>query len=289
MRAFLAVTSPDLSGVGLKLDRASKHIEALRAEIAAFAAGDPAPLGFRAEPPISRPDGSLHYVLYAIVREDPPRTLAPIIGDALHNIRSALDQLAYELASLQARKSRTTQFPICMDESQFRQADSLRKIASITGDERDLIERVQPYNAIDPPRHDPLAILNKLSNRDKHRLLVPCVAAVNTAESWVASSNAEVNFEFIEPGPVKHNARIVALTARPKNPSAGMTLHPRSGLQIALSDTGADDLRLEVVELLEMIHHHVRHTVIGAWFEYGYMPPTWAEVQALQQRRPCAT
>jgi hypothetical protein len=175
----------------------------------------------------------VHCVLYATVREDPPRTLAPIIGDAIHNMRSALDYLAYELASPKARKSRSTQFPICMDESQFRHPDNLRKIASITGDGRDLIERLQPYNATDPPRHNPLAILNKLSNRDKHRLLVPCVAAVNTAESWVASDNAEVNFEFIEPGPVTHDARIVALTARPRNPSTEMILHPRSGLHIA--------------------------------------------------------
>jgi hypothetical protein len=101
-----------------------------------------------------------------------------------------------------------------MDESQFRHPDNLRKIASITGDGRDLIERLQPYNATDPPRHNPLAILNKLSNRDKHRLLVPCVAAVNTAESWVASDNAEVNFEFIEPGPVTHDARIVGVNGK---------------------------------------------------------------------------
>jgi hypothetical protein len=235
----------------LQLDRASEHIEAVRAEIVGFTSANPAPLGFRAEPPTSKPDGSVHCVLYATVREDPPRTLAPIIGDAIHNMRSALDYLAYELASPKARKSRSTQFPICMDESQFRHPDNLRKIASITGDGRDLIERLQPYNATDPPRHNPLAILNKLSNRDKHRLLVPCVAAVNTAESWVASDNAEVNFEFIEPGPVTHDARIVALTARPRNPSTEMILHPRSGLHIALQNTGADDLRLEVVEHLE--------------------------------------
>jgi hypothetical protein len=36
----------------------------------------------------------------------------------------------------------------------------------------------------------------------------------------------------------------------------------------------------EAVQLLETIHHHVRQTVIGHWFERGYMPPTWAELQA---------
>jgi hypothetical protein len=279
------VTSYDLTGVGFKLDRASKHIEALRVEIATFVRSAAESFGFRTER-IPKPDGSVHYVLYAVVREQPPDTLAPISVDAIHNIRSALDYLAYELASPKARKSRSTQFPICMDESQFRDADTIRRIESVADDERELIERIQPFNATDPPRHDPLAILNKLSNRDKHRLLVPCVAAVSEADSWVASDNAEINFEFIEPGPVTHDARIVTLTATPKDRSAEMTVDPRSGLQIELRETGADDLRLEVVDLLSMILHHVRWSVIASWFDHGYMPRTWAEVRESQRQQP---
>jgi hypothetical protein len=61
-----------------------------------------------------------------------------------------------------------------------------------------------------------------------------------------------------------------------------MTVQPRSGLHIALQDTGADDLRLEVVELLQMIHFYVRQTVIDWWFKYGQIPPTWVEVERSQ-------
>jgi hypothetical protein len=63
-----------------------------------------------------------------------------------------------------------------------------------------------------------------------------------------------------------------------------MEVDTQSGLQIELRDTGADHLEIEVVDLLAMIHHHARHTVIGAWFEYGYMPPTWAETQEMQSK-----
>jgi hypothetical protein len=278
----MTADTPDLSGVYLKLDRAQEHIQSLREEVATFRNGDPPPFGFRTEQQ-AQPDKSVEYVLYAVVREQPPRRFAVIIGDTIHNIRSALDHLAYELSSSEARKSRSTGFPIFTDESQFKQV-GLPRIQSIAEDERELIERVQPYVATNPPRNDPLAILNTLSNLDKHRLLVPFVAAVDVRESWVASDNAEIKWNFIEAGPVEDGARIVGFTATPRDPSVAMEVDTQSGLQIELRDTGADHLEIEVVDLLAMIHHHVRHTVIGAWFEYGYMPPMWTEVQEMQSK-----
>jgi hypothetical protein len=55
----------------------------------------------------------------------------PIIGDCVHNAASALDQLAYQLATL----------------------------------------RLQPYHGMDGPADHWLMILKRLSNSDKHRML----------------------------------------------------------------------------------------------------------------------
>ena len=196
---------PDLSGVQLKLDRAERHIETLRAEIEAFRQGNPKPFGFRTEE-APGPGSSVEYVLYAIVRDYPPREWALIIGDAVQNIRSTLEHLAYELSTPAGRR-RGTQFPIFDDERRFKERGE-PKIATITGDERTLIERVQPYNdAAKIPGNNPLAILQRLSNLDKHRLLVTTVAAVSEQQSWVGSDNAEIQFTFFETGPVKHDAK----------------------------------------------------------------------------------
>lgn len=276
----MAETGLDLSGVLLKLERAEAHIEEVRQKTVAFREGNPPPFGFRSDE-TPRPDKSIDYVLYAVIREPPLRALAPIIGDAIHNIRSALDHLVYELAPRRARKARKSQFPIFTDECEFK-VRSPPMIKGITGDERTLIERVQPYIASNPPRHDPLAILNKLSNLDKHRLLVPIIAAVSTRDTWVASDNADIRWTHLKVGPVEHDAKIVAFTASPQDPSKSMNVQPQSGLQIQLSDTGADEMDIDVADLLAMLHHHVRRTVVGWWFEYGHMPLTWAEVQALQ-------
>jgi hypothetical protein len=82
---------------------------------------------------------------------------------------------------------------------------------------------------------------------------------------------------------VEDGTKIVSFTATPKIPTVNMNVHPQSGLQIQLDKTGAS-FAVGAVELLDMIHHHVRHMIIGMWFEHGFMPHTWAEVQASQQQ-----
>jgi hypothetical protein len=276
----VARSSPDLSGVRLKLDRAEHHIETLRAEIEAFRQREPKPFGFRTEE-WPRQDGSIEYVLYAVVREYPPREWALIIGDAVQNIRSALEHLAYELSTPTGRR-RGTQFPIFKEERLFKERGE-PKIATITGDERKLIERVQPYNAEKIPANDPLAILNKLSNLDKHRLLVTTVAAVSERETWVGSDHAETLFTFIETGPVKHDAKIVVLTAAPKDPSVKMNVHPKADLEVHVADTGIVGYRIEAVSLLGMLHYHVQWAVIEMGLGHGFMPPHWTEREPAPQ------
>jgi hypothetical protein len=274
----VTTTTPDLSAVRLKLDRANEHIEIFRENLEAFLEGDPAPFGFRTKKTPGL-DKSVEYVLYAIVRQPPPRELALVIGDAIQNIRIALEYLAYELSSPTAQKSGQTTFPIYSDEREFK-ISGMPRIKTITGDERALIERVQPYAASKVPGDDPLAVLRKLSNLDKHQLLVPMIAAVSVRDSWVGSTNADIRFRYVKRGPVKHDAKIVAFTATPKDPALDMDVQPRSGLQIQIENTGIVSFDIEALKLLQMIHFHVRQHVIDMWFKYGHIPPTWAEVEA---------
>jgi hypothetical protein len=273
-------TSPDLSGVFLKLERAEEHIETVREQVESFRKRNPPPFGFRTEETPGQ-NKSIKYALYATIREEPPRELSLPVGDAIQNMRSALDHLIYELATPSGRRSRRLQFPIFTDECEFKVL-SPPLIQSITGDERTLIERVQPYAATNPPSDDPLTVLRKLSNRDKHRLLVPMIAAVSEPDSWVGSDNAEIRFTYLARGPVEHDTKIVAFTATPKDPTEDMKVHPQSGLEIQIGDTGIVGFALGAVDLLEMLQHHVRHSIIAMWFTFGHMPLTWAEVQALQ-------
>lgn len=106
--------------------------------------------------------------------------------------------MAYELSTPTGRR-RGTQFPIFKEERLFKERGE-QKIATMEGDERTLIERVQPYNAEKIPANDPLAVLNKLSNLDNHRLLVTTGAAVSEQETWVGSDNARLTSPSSRPG-----------------------------------------------------------------------------------------
>jgi hypothetical protein len=141
-----------------------------------------------------------------------------------------------------------------------------------------LIERYQPYKRTDPPSNDPLSVLRRLSNKDKHRLLLPVVAAVDDSNNWIAYDNAIIDFTYYAPGPVKHDTKIMAFTARPKDPSEQMHVDPMSGLEIQLGETGmffpeGVTITMEICDFLEYLWHHVSHTVIDMWFKYGYLPP----------------
>jgi hypothetical protein len=274
----LAPARVDLSDVYLKLERAEHHIDALRVGVEAFQTRNPPPFGFRAEQTPLGDDG-VQYDLFAVVREEPPRKFGLIVGDAVHNIRAALDYLVYALAPPDVRRKRETKFPIYLEQRDFDDR-SPSMLEGLMPAERELIERVQPFIAAEVPREDPLAVLNRLANRDKHHLLVTMIASVDEAESWVSSTNAEIRFTHLARGPVHEGTRIVSFTATPRDPTLGMDVHPQSGLQIQVDETGITSYVSNAVQLLEMIHHHVRHSIIGMWFQHGQMPPTYAEIQA---------
>ena len=269
-------TPPDLIDITHRLERAKEHIETVRSRTKTFLERDPKPLDFRTEEQ-SGPGNAKQYVLFAVIREEPPRNLGAPVGDAIQNIRNALDYLIDELSPPKFRRRGRTGFPIYDDKCLF-EVEGRRLIRGITGDALTLIERFQPYKRTDPPSNDPLSVLRRLSNKDKHRLLLPVAAAVSDSNSWVSSDNAIINFTGYAPGPVKHDAEILAFTARPKDPSKNMQVYPQSGLEVQLGEPGlfysdGTPVTAEISDFLGYLWDHVSHTVIDMWFKYGYMPP----------------
>ena len=167
-----------------KVERAKEHCDALNAavaEIFSVEANIPI-LGTRAE---SQGDGLYKNIVYVSHASDLSVPLARVgltLGDAIHNLRSALDHLAYGLsisnkANLTQAEERTIYFPICGDAS-----DWGRKVETdlrfVGGTDRDIIRRHQPYLRPDsiavsnaPVGFHPLLALHRLDIIDKHRLI----------------------------------------------------------------------------------------------------------------------
>lgn len=95
----------------MKLVRADEHLQALNNEVVNF-------LAIRPYEVVTQQDGSRDNISAKFVyRHAPPDKLLMLIGDVLHNLRSALDHLAWSLAG--AKADRSTEFPIFCEERGF--------------------------------------------------------------------------------------------------------------------------------------------------------------------------
>jgi hypothetical protein len=91
------------------------------------------------------------------------------LGDFVYNLRSGLDQLAWQLClSGGGTPGRDTMFPIHEDEAKS-EGTFLKRVCGMHSDAVAILREVQPYKRPDFKKH-PLWQLNTLSNIEKHRL-----------------------------------------------------------------------------------------------------------------------
>lgn len=173
MEVVLIITHA-LEGSRRKLRRAEQHVHELHVEVAAWINGE----NHRKVIEMSR-DDEWHTVLYSPPQGRSPEMLPLICGDAIQNMRTALDYAICDLVRAAGKKvSRQHAWPICHSPNDFttRVKDNPKpKLSPLHGIEVDgqawaVIEQAQPYNRPLQSRDD-LAILGALSNRDKHKAL----------------------------------------------------------------------------------------------------------------------
>jgi len=103
--------------------------------------------------------------------------LAMELGEFLYCLRSGLDQMAWQLATVEARRDfpREIYFPLPEDlskrgdkSSRDRRRNYARALRRFPPEVRRQINAVQPHKGADAPETHPLWQLNKLCNLDKH-------------------------------------------------------------------------------------------------------------------------
>ncbi|GAB3546936.1 hypothetical protein GCM10027444_10520 [Actinopolyspora lacussalsi] len=201
-----------------KMRRASRHIEEVRKLVDDMESGS----YWWIEEEEGRHENESAYRLR--LKESVPAELATAVGDAVHNMRSALDSVAYELArkykggTLDNSMERAAVFPICEEPESFDRffAKSPRK--NMYGPQEKLALRsVQPFSLIEEAesygaqvsrtyenelKKDELFRLNRLSNIDKHRRL-PILGWFPETVSWSDASSRDDfqgNFKWIPGG-----------------------------------------------------------------------------------------
>jgi hypothetical protein len=119
-------------------------------------------------------------VTVAEVAEFPSLSLP--VGDAAHNLRSALDYLVWEMAYIDGGgvdpPHGKTQFPIMRRPTDFTSRTTYM-LENVSNPHRAIIERFQPYKRWKGLDFHPLGLLRDINDDDKHRLVVttPVTAA----------------------------------------------------------------------------------------------------------------
>jgi len=118
------------------------------------------------------PDAGCH-IARMDIREEPDPQLGVMVGEFVHNLRSCLDHIVWQLARLSnpakvCNKNRASiYFPVCHTPEAFLKHPTLPFVPE---DARTFMRRFQPYEGFNEPRDHWLAGLNLLWNSDKHRL-----------------------------------------------------------------------------------------------------------------------
>ncbi|AEU36792.1 hypothetical protein [Granulicella mallensis] len=150
--------------ISLKLKRAKKHIRDLEGAISAF--HDSRPYSIRHKDNLATSERTYYVHFLRNIPED----FSPVIGDAIQNLRSALDHLATRLVDIGIEpKAKMPYYPIFKSAEAYN-ADKMIKILGARPEAIKAIDDTQPY-----PRGNGwhLWCINTMNNRDKHRLLIP--------------------------------------------------------------------------------------------------------------------
>ncbi len=162
-----------LVGARLKWDRAQAQLNVLEGEIREFVRGADRPYNFTLNRTAETGRVS---ILINIVRQT-PQMWSVQIGEIIHDLRSALDHMVYEIAATYGKGNvpTGTEFPIFIDKARFhstKRGGGLYKIRGLPPNAQTSIEEIQPFQRSKTPTLHRLWALQELSNWDKHRLLL---------------------------------------------------------------------------------------------------------------------
>ena len=190
-----------------RLGRAREYIESFDREAQRWVEGGCYTLILEGEPK-ERPS-----LKVAEVKRCPPE-FGGLVGDAVHNMRSGLDHLAFALVVANHGRRRvprdietSSEFPIFNSGTKFTNG-GYKKLVGMRSDVQAAVERLQPYHRRKCPENRVLWTLYLLSNSDKHRAPWLTIATLLDSRITVTVDGVTINQEIVYRGRLKRGAVI---------------------------------------------------------------------------------
>jgi hypothetical protein len=285
---------PDFSGCWAKVSRANVHLDFLKERVKSFAEDISS---YEIE---TKDDWQTAEVFIDGEADPPVERWGAIIGDVVHNLRSALDHLVWQLTIANGytppnpipaggkpgSEWRRIHFPIYTFEKFDRYPSgrripwrygwpgwSRKKVAGslwgIRPDLRTVIQKLQPFNRRKNPSKEPLAILDELWNTDKHRHLhlAHFLVVLDDVGTVVTSAlTPVVSLRVIEkyvPRPLKGRTVIGRLEniGQHRSPSPYVDVNLRITYDVAFEE-GPPAYGGGVIETLKRLHETVAAVIV---------------------------
>jgi hypothetical protein len=163
-----------IRGVRLKIKQSREHIVGVGKMIPLFC--ESRPYTIETKP---HPVAQIHHTTLYLARVQPvPDDIKLVVGDAIHNLRSSLDHLAWQLVEANGgTPSRKTYFPISESYEKYINSVSNGVLEGMSVDAQKLIGDCQRHAS----KNDTLWVIHELDRIDKHRLLI---TVVSTMDKW---------------------------------------------------------------------------------------------------------
>jgi hypothetical protein len=235
----------------LKAERAQTHLNAFNDLVRAWR-NEPYTTTRRDDPQNRR-----HIKRYEYKGFNPE--LGMVLGEFLYCLRSGLDQMAWQMATPEARRDcpREIYLPIPEDlSSRDRRRNYNRALKIFPNDVAKEIDAVQPHNGPAPPETHPLWQLNKLCNLDKH-----CLIPIHSRGAPVFYPHIPGAFVY----PVESEDAIDVSV--PIEHKASLNFEPENTSEVQIGDWESD-WALPVYRLSD-IHGFITCTVIPAFMRFN--------------------
>lgn len=258
-----------------KLDWAKTQIDALAKSIQGWLLSDAYSLVEHLEPKTG------DQVLEAKITKPPPKEWPLMLGDAVHNLRSALDHIAYKLAvdghqskhpgkSIPLGHQRRIMFPIVavsnnpkLSVEEFYAQVVKGQLRYVPDAAAAAIEALQPYKRTpDRPLADPLWVVNEIDIIDKHRKLHTTPAAFPLQHFSLGGGDVYVKHLQIGGGPVEDGTEILRWNIEATS-EVPVKMESRFSRHVGLSDIPGGLENADVVVVLLNCHAYIAKSVIG--------------------------
>lgn len=125
--------------------------------------------------------------------KSPPRMISAIIGDVIHNLRTALDVLAVQLVENAGGNGKNVHFPFCASEDELDATARKRGFDRAGPEAMAVLRSARPYHGGDAD----LRALHDLDIRDKHKAIIPVSNSVSSAAIQLVGDFPDLSVQLV--------------------------------------------------------------------------------------------